>query len=206
MITSQQIAEDLLQTYYYMKEQGIDINREGKNIFKDDYLAESFTKFLKDSFEMQVPASELSDKDTLGEALDAIIPYLPEDTTQLYSNMTNIYCVVCEALDDEVAELLVTIGKADIAHKKTNVAKVCFMGGLLLGVIYLMFCAWGANADSVLATYNQFEQMKPFSWLSSGAFFYFCVVLIPLGFAFFLRLLGGMFYKLYQYFINIKNK
>jgi hypothetical protein len=91
-------------------------------------------------------------------------------------------------------------------YAASKVAKVCFMGGLLLGVIYLMFCAWGANADSILATYNQFEQMKPFSWLSSGAFFYFCVVLIPLGFAFFLRFLGGMFYKLYQYFINIKNK
>ena len=202
MITSQQIAEDLLQTYYYMKEQGIDINREGKNIFKDDYLAESFTKFLKDSFEMQVPASELSDKETLGEALDAIIPYLPEDTTQLYSNMANIYCVVCEALDDEVAELLVTIGKADIAHKKTNVAKMCFMCSMLLGVIYLMFCAWGADADIVLSAYSRIEQMKPFSWLSSGAFFYFCVVLIPLGFAFFGEILGRLTYKLYRYVRN----
>lgn len=202
MITPQQTAEDLLQTYYYMKEQGININREGKNIFKDDYLAESFTKFLKDSFEMQVPASELSDKETLGEALDAIIPYLPEDTTQLYSNMANIYCVVCEALDDEVAELLVTIGKADIAHKKTNVAKVCFMGGLLLGVIYLMFCAWGADADTVLAAYNRFDQMKPFSWISTGAFFYFCVTLIPIGFAFCGGVLGRLTYKLYRYVRN----
>jgi hypothetical protein len=185
-----------------MKEQGIDINREGKNIFKDDYLAESFTKFLKDSFEMQVPASELSDKDTLGEALDAIIPYLPEDTTQLYSNMTNIYCVVCEALDDEVAELLVTIGKADIAHKKTNVAKMCFMCSMLLGVIYLICSTWSIDADTVYAAYNRFEQMKPFSWISTGAFFYFCVVLIPLGFAFFGEILGRLTYKLYRYVSN----
>ena len=202
MITSQQIAEDLLQTYYYMKEQGIDINREGKNIFKDDYLAESFTKFLKDSFEMQVPASELSDKETLGEALDAIIPYLPEDTTQLYSNMANIYCVVCEALDDEVAELLVTIGKADIAHKKTNVAKMCFMCSMLLGLIYLICGSWSVDADTVLTAYNRFDQMNPFSWLSTGAFFYFCVALIPIGFAFCGGVLGRLTYKLYHYVCN----
>ena len=202
MITSQQIAEDLLQTYYYMKEQGININREGKNIFKDDYLAESFTKFLKDSFEMQVPASELSDKETLGEALDAIIPYLPEDTTQLYSNMANIYCVVCEALDDEVAELLVTIGKADIAHKKTNVAKMCFMCSMLLGLIYLICGSWSVDADTVLAAYNRFDRMNPFSWLSTGAFFYFCVALIPIGFAFCGGVLGRLTYKLYRYVRN----
>lgn len=199
MITSQQIAEDLLQTYYYMKEQGIDINREGKNIFKDDYLAESFTKFLKDSFEMQVPASELSDKDTLGEALDAIIPYLPEDTTQLYSNMTNIYCVVCEALDDEVAELLVTIGKVNVANKKAKVSKICFICGMLFGIIYLICSAWSVDADTVLAAYNRFDQMKPFSWISTGAFFYFCVTLIPIGFAFFSEFLGRLICKLCHY-------
>ena len=202
MITAQQTTEDLLQTYDYLVEEGISIDREGENIFKENVLADEFTQFLKDEFEMQVPASELSNKKTLGEALDAIIPYLPEDTTQLYSNMANIYCVVCEALDDEVAELLVSIGKADIAHKKTNVAKMCFMCSMLLGVIYLMFCAWGANADIVLSAYSRIEQMKPFSWVSSGAFFYFCIVLIPIGFAFCGGVLGRLTYKLYRYVSN----
>jgi hypothetical protein len=202
MISSQQITEDLLQTYDYLVEEGISIDREGENIFKDNMLAEEFTQFLKDEFEMQVPASELSDKETLGEALDAIIPYLPEDTTQLYSNMANIYCVVCEALDDEVAELLVTIGKADIAHKKTNVAKMCFMCSMLLGLIYLICGSWSVDADTVLAAYNRFDQMNPFSWLSTGAFFYFCVALIPIGFAFCGGVLGRLTYKLYRYVRN----
>jgi hypothetical protein len=202
MITPQQTAEYLLQSYYYLKECGINIDREGKNIFKDDYLAESFTKFLKDSFEMQVSASELSDKDTLGEALDAIIPYLPEDTTQLYSNMTNIYCVVCEALDDEVAELLVTIGKVNVANEKAKVSKICFICGMLFGIIYLICSAWSVDADTVLTAYNRFDQMNPFSWLSTGAFFYFCVALIPIGFAFCGGVLGRLTYKLYRYVRN----
>ncbi len=202
MISSQQITKDLLQTYDYLVEEGISINREGENIFKDNMLAEEFTQFLKDEFEMQAPASELSDKESLGEAMDAIIPYLPEDTALLYADMMNIYHVISEASDDQVAELFAANAKANVTNKKANVAKVCFMGGLLLGVIYLMFCAWGANVDSVLATYNQFEQMKPFSWLSSGAFFYFCVVLIPLGFAFFGEILGRLTYKLYRYVRN----
>ena len=202
MITPQQTAEDLLQTYYYMKEQGININREEENIFRDKELVGDFTKFLSDSFEMQVSANELSDKETLGEALDTIIPYLPEDTTQLYSNMANIYCVVCEALDDEVAEWLVTIGKANVANKKANVAKICFMGGMLFGIIYLMFCTWSSDADTVLAAYNRFEQIKPFSWLSSGAFFYFCIVLIPIGFAFCSEILGLLIYILYNHVRN----
>lgn len=206
MISSQQITEDLLQTFDFLVQEGINIDREEENIFKDNKLAKEFTKFLYDSFEMQVPVSELSDKETLGEALDAIIPYLSEDTALLYADMMNIYHVISEASGDQVAELFVINEKANIANKKANVAKICFMCGLLLGIVYLLFCAWGADADMVLAAYTRIEQMKPFSWLSSGAFFYLCVVLIPLGFAFFLRLLGGMFYKLYQYFINIKNK
>lgn len=202
MITPQQTAEDLLQTYDYLVEEGIDIDREGENIFKDNMLAEEFTQFLKDEFEMQVPASELSDKETLGEALDAIIPYLPEDTALLYADMMNIYHVIYDALADNVAELDAINEKANVANKKADVAKICFMCGMLLGVIYLMFCAWGADADTVLAAYTRFEQMKPFSWLSSGAFFYFCVVLIPLGFAFLSGILGRLTYKLYRYVSN----
>lgn len=205
MITHQQTTEELLHVYDYLIEKGININREGENIFKDNNLAEDFTKFLKDSFEMQVPANELSDKETLGEALDAIIPYLPEDTTQLYFDMMNIYHVISEAQDDQVTELLVSIGKANIANKKANVAKMCFMGGMLLGIICLMFCAWSADADAVLAAYSRLEQMNPFSWLSTGAFFYFCITLIPIYFAFFSEILGRLVYKLYNYFINLKN-
>ena len=202
MITAQQTTEDLLQTYDYLVEEGISIDREGENIFKENVLADEFTQFLKDEFEMQVPASELSNKKTLGEALDAIIPYLPEDNALLYAEMMNIYHVISEALDDQVVELFVINEKANIANKKANIAKICFMCGLLLGVIHLMFCAWGADADTVHAAYNQIEQMKPFSWLSSGAFFYLCVVLIPLGFAFFSAFFGRLIYKLYRYVSN----
>ena len=205
MITPQQTAEDLLQTYDYLVEEGIDIDREGENIFKDNMLAEEFTQFLKDEFEMQVPASELSDKETFGEALDAIVPYLLEDTALLYADMMNIYHVISEASDDQVAELFAANAKTNIINKKANVAKICFMCGLLLGIVYLLFCAWGADADMVLAAYTRIEQLKPFSWLSSGAFFYLCVVLIPLGFAFFSEILGRLTYKLYLYFINRKN-
>ena len=202
MISPQVATEKLLQVYYNLKGQGVDLDHDRENIFKDDELTHSFCNFLKNYFKMQVPSAELSDKETLGEALDALIPYLPEDTTRLYFNMMTIYCLICEDTDNKLYDSQQQLKM----YATSKVAKVCFMGGLLLGIICLMVCARGTNADSVLAAYNQFEQMKPFSWLSSGAFFYFCVVLIPLGFAFFLRFLGGMFYKLYQYFINIKNK
>ena len=202
MITLQEITEDLLQTFDFLVQEGISIDREEENIFNDYKLAEEFSKFLYDSFEMEVPASKLSDKETLGEALDAIVPYLPEDTTLLYADMMNIYHVISEASDDQVEELFVINEKANIANKKANVAKLCFMCGLLIGIIYLMFCAWGADADMVLAAYRRIEQMKPFSWLSSGAFFYLCVVLIPLGFAFFSGIFGRLTYKLYRYVGN----
>lgn len=202
MITPQQITEDLLQTYDYLVEEGISIDREGENIFKNNMLAEEFTQFLKDEFEMQVPASELSDKETLGEALDAIIPYLPEDTALLYADMMNIYHVISEASDDQVAELFVINEKANIANKKTNVAKMCFMCSMLLGLIYLICGSWSVDADTVLAAYNRFDQMNPFSWLSTGSFFYVCVALIPIGFAFCGGLLGRLTYKLYRYVRN----
>ena len=83
-----------------------------------------------------------------------------------------------------------------------KVAKICFMGGMLFGIIYLMFCTWSTDADTVLAAYNRFEQMKPFSWLSSSAFFYFCIVLIPIGFAFCSEILGLLTYKLYNHVRN----
>ena len=129
MITPEQTTEKLLLTYYYMEEQGIEIDREGENLFEDNELTDGFTLFLKDSFDMQVPANELSEKKTLGEALDAIIPYLPEDTTQLYSNMADIYCCVCEALDDQVAELFLIDKKKDIAWIGA------IAGALLAGVL-----------------------------------------------------------------------
>ena len=201
MITPQVATEKLLQVYYNFKGQGVNLDHDRENIFKDEELTKRFCTFLKHYFKMQVPTDELSNKETLGEALDALIPYLPEDTTQLYFNMMTIYCLICEDTDNKLYDANQQLRM----YAASKVAKVCFMGGLLLGVIYLMFCAWGANADIVLSAYSRIEQMKPFSWLSSGAFFYFCVVLIPLCFAFFLRLLGGMFYKLYQYVINIKN-
>ena len=83
-----------------------------------------------------------------------------------------------------------------------KVGKICFMCGLLFGIICLMFCTWDVEADTVLAAYNMFEQMKPFSWLSSGAFFYFCIALIPIGFAFISEVLGRLTYKLYNYVCN----
>ena len=83
-----------------------------------------------------------------------------------------------------------------------KVAKICFMGGMLFGIIYLMYSAWGADADTVLAAYSRIEQMKPFSWVSSGAFIYFCIVLIPIGFAFCSEILGLLTYKLYNHVRN----
>ena len=113
-ISSEQTAEKLLQTYYNLKNQGVSLDREGENIFEDEKLPESFCNFLKNYFKMQVPANELSEKKTLGEALDAIIPYLPEDTTQLYSKMADIYCIICEDLDEQLAEEIEMSKKKDI--------------------------------------------------------------------------------------------
>lgn len=198
MITPQVATEKLLQVYYNFKGQGVDLDHDRENIFKDEELTHSFCNFLKNYFKMQVPSAELSNKETLGEALDALIPYLPEDTTRLYFNMMTIYCFICEDTDNKLYDANQQLRM----YAASKVAKVCFMGGLLLGVIYLMFCAWGANADIVLSAYSRIEQMKPFSWVSSGAFFYFCIVLIPIGFAFFCEILGRLIYKLYRYVSN----
>ena len=96
----------------------------------------------------------------------------------------------------------ITTEKLRKMYAADKVMKICFLCGMLLGVICLMFSAWGADADTVLAAYNRFAQMNPFSWLSSGAFFYFCVVLIPIGFAYCFGILGGLIFKLYRHVRN----
>ncbi len=192
MITSEQTVEKLLLTFYYMKDRSIDLGSEEENIFNDKELADEFAQFLRNSFEMQVPVNELSEKQTLDEALEAIIPYLPEDTTQLYSKMADIYCCVCEALDDQVAELFLIDWKKDIA-------KIGAIAGALITVLYATIRFWDVNAETVLAAYNQFEQLKPFAWVSSGAWFYFCIMLIPIISAFIGGVLSRFTYRLYHY-------
>ena len=192
MITPEQTTEKLLLTYYYKEEYGIEIDREGENLFEYKELAEGFTLLLKNSFDMQVPANELSEKKTLGEALDAIIPYLPEDTTQLYSNMADIYCCICEALDDQVAELF-------LIDKKKGIARIGAIAGALLAVVFVIIRLWDVNAQTVLCAYNQFEQLKLFAWVSSGAWFYLCIMLIPIISAFIGGVLSRLTYRLYDY-------
>ena len=191
-ISSEQTAEKLLQTYYNLKNQGVSLDREGENIFEDEKLPESFCNFLKNYFKMQVPANELSEKKTLGEALDAIIPYLPEDTTQLYSKMADIYCIICEDLDEQLAEEIEM-------SKKKDIMKIGTIVGALLAVVFAIIRLWDVNAETVLCAYNQFEQLKLFAWVSSGAWFYLCIMLIPIISAF----IGGagsrLTYRLYKY-------
>ena len=67
MITPEQTTEKLLLTYYYKEEYGIEIDREGENLFEDKELAEGFTLLLKNSFDMQVSANEPAETKTLGE-------------------------------------------------------------------------------------------------------------------------------------------
>lgn len=80
-----------------------------------------------------------------------------------------------------------------------QVVKICFLCGMLIGVMYLLFCSRGADADTVLAGYNRLGEMNPFSWLSSGAFFYFCIALIPIISAFCSGILGSLIFKVYHY-------
>ena len=191
-ISSEQTAEKLLQTYYNLKNQGVSLDREGENIFEDEKLPESFCNFLKNYFKMQVPANELSEKKTLGEALDAIIPYLPEDTTQLYSKMADIYCIICEDLDEQLAE---EIEKS----KKKDIMKIGAIVGALLAVVFAIIRLWDVNAETVLCAYNQFEQLKLFAWVSSGAWFYLCIMLIPIISAFIGGAVSRLTYRLYKY-------
>lgn len=192
MITSEQTVEKLLLTFYYLKNRKIDPGSKEGNIFKDKELADEFTRFLKDSFEMQVPVNELSEKKTLGEALDAIIPYLPEDTTQLYSKMADLYCCVCEALDDQVAEMF-------LIDKKKDFARIGAIAGALLAVVFAIIRLWDVNAETVLCAYNQFEELKPFAWVSSGAWFYFWIMFFPIIGAFIGGVLSRLTYRLYDY-------
>ena len=191
-ISSEQTAEKLLQTYYNLKNQGVSLDREGENIFEDEKLPESFCNFLKNYFKMQVPANELSEKKTLGEALDAIIPYLPEDTTQLYSKMADIYCIICEDLDEQLAEEIEM-------SKKKDIMKIGAIVGALLAVVFAIIRLWEVNAETVLCAYNQFEQLKPFAWVSSGAWFYLCIMLIPIISAFIGGAVSRLTYRLYKY-------
>lgn len=191
-ISSEQTAEKLLQTYYNLKNQGVSLDREGENIFEDEKLPESFCNFLKNYFKMQVPANELSEKKTLGEALDAIIPYLPEDTTQLYSKMADIYCIICEDLDEQLAEEIEM-------SKKKDIMKIGAIVGALLAVVFAIIRLWDVNAETVLCAYNQFEQLKPFAWVSSGAWFYLCIMLIPIISAFIGGAVSRLTYRLYKY-------
>ena len=191
-ISSEQTAEKLLQTYYNLKNQGVSLDREGENIFEDEKLAESFCNFLKNYFKMQVPANELSEKKTLGEALDAIISYLPEDTTQLYSKMADIYCIICEDLDEQLAEEIEM-------SKKKDIMKIGAIVGALLAVVFAIIRLWDVNAETVLCAYNQFEQLKLFAWVSSGAWFYLCIMLIPIISAFIGGAVSRLTYRLYKY-------
>ena len=191
-ISSEQTAEKLLRTYYNLKNQGVSLDREGVNIFEDEKLPESFCNFLKNYFKMQVPANELSEKKTLGEALDAIIPYLPEDTTQLYSKMADIYCIICEDLDEQLAEEIEM-------SKKKDIMKIGAIVGALLAVVFAIIRLWDVNAETVLCAYNQFEQLKPFAWVSSGAWFYLCIMLIPIISAFIGGAVSRLTYRLYKY-------
>ena len=191
-ISSEQTAEKLLQTYYNLKNQGVSLDREGENIFEDEKLAESFCNFLKNYFKMQVPANELSEKKTLGEALDAILPYLPEDTTQLYSKMADIYCIICEDLDEQLAEEIEM-------SKKKDIMKIGAIVGALLAVVFAIIRLWDVNAETVLCAYNQFEQLKLFAWVSSGAWFYLCIMLIPIISAFIGGAVSRLTYRLYKY-------
>ena len=191
-ISSEQTAEKLLQTYYNLKNQGVSLDREGENIFEDEKLPESFCNFLKNYFKMQVPANELSEKKTLGEALDAIIPYLPEDTTQLYSKMADIYCIICEDLDEQLAEEIEM-------SKKKDIMKIGAIVGALLAVVFAIIRLWDVNAETVLCAYNQFEQLKLFAWVSSGAWFYLCIMLIPIISAFIGGAVSRLTYRLYKY-------
>lgn len=191
-ISSEQTAEKLLQTYYNLKNQGVSLDREGENIFEDEKLPESFCNFLKNYFKMQVPANELSEKKTLGEALDAIIPYLPEDTTQLYSKMADIYCIICEDLDEQLAEEIEM-------SKKKDIMKIGTIVGALLAVVFAIIRLWDVNAETVLCAYNQFEQLKLFAWVSSGAWFYLCIMLIPIISAFIGGAVSRLTYRLYKY-------
>lgn len=191
-ISSEQTAEKLLQTYYNLKNQGVSLDREGENIFEDEKLPESFCNFLKSYFKMQVPANELSEKKTLGEALDAIIPYLPEDTTQLYSKMADIYCIICEDLDEQLAEEIEM-------SKKKDIMKTGAIVGALLAVVFAIIRLWDVNAETVLCAYNQFEQLKLFAWVSSGAWFYLCIMLIPIISAFIGGAVSRLTYRLYKY-------
>lgn len=191
-ISSEQTAEKLLQTYYNLKNHGISLDREGENIFEDEKLPESFCNFLKNYFKMQVPANELSEKKTLGEALDAIIPYLPEDTTQLYSKMADIYCIICEDLDEQLAEEIEM-------SKKKDIMKIGAIVGALLAVVFAIIRLWDVNAETVLCAYNQFEQLKLFAWVSSGAWFYLCIMLIPIISAFIGGAVSRLTYRLYKY-------
>ena len=191
-ISSEQTAEKLLQTYYNLKNQGVSLDREGENIFEDEKLPESFCNFLKNYFKMQVPANELSEKKTLGEALDAIIPYLPEDTTQLYSKMADIYCIICEDLDEQLAEEIEM-------SKKKDIMKIGAIVGALLAVVFAIIRLWEVNAETVLCAYNQFEQLKLFAWVSSGAWFYLCIMLIPIISAFIGGAVSRLTYRLYKY-------
>lgn len=192
MITPNQTAEDILLTFYYLKNRSVDIGNDKENIFKDNELADEFTRLLMDSFDMQVPANELSEKKTLGEALDAIIPYLPEDTTQLYSKMADLYCCVCEALDDQVAEMF-------LIDKKKDIARIGAIAGALLAVVFAIIRLWDVNAETVLCAYNRFEELKPFAWVSSGAWFYFWIMFFPIFGAFIGGVLSRLTYRLYQY-------
>ena len=191
-ISSEQTAEKLLQTYYNLKNQGVSLDREGENIFEDEKLPESFCNFLKNYFKMQVPANELSEKKTLGEALDAIIPYLPEDTTQLYSKMADIYCIICEDLDEQLAEEIEM-------SKKKDIMKIGAIVGALLAVVFAIIRLWDVNAETGLCAYNQFEQLKPFAWVSSGAWFYLCIMLIPIISTFIGGAVSRLTYRLYKY-------
>lgn len=191
-ISSEQTAEKLLQTYYNLKNQGVSLDREGENIFEDEKLPESFCNFLKNYFKMQVPANELSEKKTLGEALDAIIPYLPEDTTQLYSKMADIYCIICEDLDEQLVEEIEM-------SKKKDIMKIGAIVGALLAVVFAIIRLWEVNAETVLCAYNQFEQLKLFAWVSSGAWFYLCIMLIPIISAFIGGAVSRLTYRLYKY-------
>lgn len=195
-MNNQQLAsEKLLQVYYNFKGLGVDLDRTRENIFKDKELTKHFCRFLKYYFKMIVPARALFDNETLGEALDSLIPYLPEDTARFYFNMMTIYCLICEDTDNKLYE-----AKQQLKMQTTSmVVKICFICGMILGVIVLMFCTWGADAESILATYNIFDQTNSISWLSTGTLFYIGVALIPIMSAFCCTILGGLTYAVYSY-------
>ena len=77
--------------------------------------------------------------------------------------------------------------------------KRLIIAGALLTVVFAIIRLWDVNAETVLCAYNRFEELKPFEWVSSGAWFYFWIMFFPIIGAFIGGVLSRLTYRLYDY-------